>query len=132
MLKQIRPKHPEDVVIVKAMLKAGADPALAWGEGQALSRRSLHQDEPLILVMFHPNAEVVRLLLDAGLKPHSGVQALVDAVAAGETEIVHMLVEAGVNVNGKSGPTTPLLAAIENRDAKLMAYLEEHGAREKP
>ncbi len=36
VLKQLRPKHPEDVVIVKAMLKAGADPALAWGEGQAL------------------------------------------------------------------------------------------------
>jgi hypothetical protein len=132
VLKQLRPKHPEDVAIVKAMLKAGADPALAWGEGQALSRKSLHQDEPLIVVMFHPNAEVVRLLLDAGLKPYSGVQALVDAVDAGETEIAHMLVEAGVNVNGKSGATTPLLAAIERRDAKLMAYLEEHGAREKP
>jgi hypothetical protein len=132
VLKQLRPKHPEDVAIVKAMLKAGADPALAWGESQALSRRTLHQDEPLIVVMFHPNAEVVRLLLDAGLKPQSGVQALVAACVAGETEIAHMLVEAGVTVNGQSGPTTPLLAAIENRDAKLMAYLEAHGAREKP
>ena len=132
VLKQLRPKHPEDVAIVKAMLKAGADPALAWGEGQALSRKSLHQDEPLIVVMMHQNAEVVRLLLDAGLKPQSGVQALVEAVDSGQSEIVHMLVEAGVNVNGASGARTPLLAAIEQRDAKLMAYLEEHGAREKP
>jgi hypothetical protein len=132
VLKQLRPKHPEDVVIVKAMLRAGADPALAWGEGQALSRKSLHQDEPLIIVMMHPNAEVVRLLLDAGLKPQSGAQALVDAVDSGQSEIVHMLVDAGVNVNGASGARTPLLAAIEQRDAKLMAYLEEHGAREKP
>ena len=132
VLKQLRPKHPEDVAIVKAMLKAGADPALAWGEGQALSRKSLHQDEPLIVVMMHPNAEVVRLLLDAGLKPQSGAQALVDAVDSGQSDIVHMLVEAGVNVNAASGARTPLLAAIEQRDAKLMAYLEEHGAREKP
>lgn len=132
VLKQLRPKHPEDIVIVKAMLKAGADPALAWGEGQALSRKSLHQDEPLIIVMMHPNAEVVRLLLDAGLKPQSGAQALVDAVDSGQSDIVHMLVEAGVNVNAASGARTPLLAAIEQRDAKLMAYLEEHGAREKP
>jgi ankyrin repeat protein len=114
------------------MLKAGADPALAWGEGQALSRKSLHQDEPLIVVMMHPNAEVVRLLLDAGLKPQSGVFALVTAVDSGQSEIVHMLVDAGVNVNGASGARTPLLAAIEQRDAKLMAYLEEHGARERP
>lgn len=132
VLKQIRPKHPEDVVIVKAMLKAGADPALAWGEGQALSRKSLHQDDPLIVVMMHPNADVVRLLLDAGLKPRSGGFALVSAVDSGETEIVHLLVDAGVNVNSTSGARTPLLAAIEQRDAKLMLYLEEHGAREKP
>jgi ankyrin repeat protein len=132
VLKQLRPKQPEDVAIVKAMLKAGADPALAWGEGQALSRKSLHQDEPLIIVMMHPNAEVVRLLLHAGLKPQSGAQALVDAVDSRQSDIVHLLVDAGVNVNGASGARTPLLAAIEQRDAKLMAYLEEHGARERP
>ncbi|HUL75142.1 MAG TPA: ankyrin repeat domain-containing protein [Vicinamibacterales bacterium] len=132
VLRQLRPKHPEDAAIVKAMLQAGADPAVAWGEGQALSRRRLHQDEPLLIVMMNPNADVVRLLLDAGLKPQSGVVALVSAADAGEAGIVRMLVEAGVNVNGANGGRTPLLAAIERRDAKIMAYLEAHGARERP
>jgi hypothetical protein len=54
------------------------------------------------------------------------------AIETGETEIVHILVDAGVNVNCHPGANTPLLAAIEARNVALMTYLEDHGAREKP
>jgi ankyrin repeat protein len=53
-------------------------------------------------------------------------------VEAGEAEIVHLLVDAGVDVNTTAGATTPLLAAIDTRNVSLMTYLEDHGAREKP
>jgi hypothetical protein len=132
VLQQLRPKHPEDTAIVKAMLKAGADPSVARGEGQALNITRMHDDEPFSLVMMNPNAEAVHALLDAGVKPQSGTFALVTAVQAGEAEVVRILVESGVNVNGDFGGITPLLAAIERRDAKIMAYLEAHGARERP
>ena len=83
--------------------------------------------------MLHPNADVVRALLEAGLKTHFGETALVMAIEEGETEIAHLLVESGVDVNGMHGaPHTPLIAAIERRDARMMAYLEAHGARERP
>ena len=66
------------------------------------------------------------------INPRSGGLALVDAVEAQNVEIVHALVEAGVDVNSQPGPGTPLVAAIEARNVALMTYLEEHGAREKP
>lgn len=54
------------------------------------------------------------------------------AIESGQTQIAHLLVEAGVDVNCHPGANTPLLAAIEARDEAMMVYLEEHGAREKP
>ena len=54
------------------------------------------------------------------------------AIETGQTEIVHILVEAGVDVNSHLTANTPLVAAIEARNVALMTYLEEHGAREKP
>ena len=52
--------------------------------------------------------------------------------AEGQIEIVHLLVEAGTDVNCHPGANTPLVAAIEARNVALMNYLEERGAREKP
>ena len=47
-------------------------------------------------------------------------------------DLAGMLSEAGVDVNCRPGANTPLVAAIDARNAALMTYLEEHGAREKP
>jgi ankyrin repeat protein len=82
--------------------------------------------------MSDPEPAVIRALLDAGLEPYEANAALVRAVEIGQTEIVHMLVEAGVDVNCRPSANTPLVAAIEAQNATLMTYLEEHGAREKP
>lgn len=133
VLQQLRPKHPEDVAIIKAMLKAGADPAVAYGEGEALNVTHMHDDEPLTIVMMNPNADVVRALLDTGHATGSRQIALVNAIQAGDLDIVRMLVEAGADVNSDRGSRiTPLIAAIEARDMKIMTYLEAKGARERP
>ena len=71
-------------------------------------------------------------LLEAGLDPREAGLALEESVENGQVELVHVLVEAGVDVNSQATAITPLVAAIERRDVALMTYLEDHGAREKP
>ena len=131
-LNQIRPRRRELVEIVQLMVKAGASPESAWGESVARGITRRYSREPLMLAMLHPDADVVRAIVDATRDPRSGQNALVMAVETGETEIVHILVEAGVDVNCHPGANTPLVAAIEARNVALMTYLEAHGAREKP
>jgi ankyrin repeat protein len=147
-LRQVRARRPELVDIVKSMLKAGANPNETWGTavGTVGPKQSAWQrffsegggrqsgfgsDTPIHVATF-PGAEVVRALVAAGFNPRDGNAALVSAVEAEDSEIVHTLVEAGVDVNCRPGANTPLVAAIEARNVALMHYLEEHGAREKP
>jgi ankyrin repeat protein len=131
-LEQVRPKKPETIELVNVLLKAGANPNIAWGGGiaQGIARES--DSRPIDLAMLHPDARVVRAILDAGMNPRFGQMALVMAVEEEDIEIVHLLVEHGVNVNSHPSANTPLTAAIEARNVALMTYLEDHGAREKP
>lgn len=148
-LRQVRPRRPESVEIIGVMLKAGANPNEVWGTsaGSVGPRQSAWQrffsqggarqagfgvDDPMHVAMLNPVPDVVRALVAAGFNPRYGQSALVSAVEAGDSEIVHTLVEAGVDVNGQPGANTPLVAAIEARSVALMTYLEAHGAREKP
>lgn len=146
-LEQLRPKRPETIEIIKVLLKAKANPNEAWGTDRKLVKvqesfwkkltsggrgPGTGSENPLRLAMFHPVPEVVRALVDAGIDRALCQDALVNAVETEEIEIVHILVEAGVDVNCHPGANTPLTAAIEARNVELMTYLEEHGAREKP
>jgi len=146
-LDQLRPKRPEAVEIIKAMLAKGARPNRAWGtSGGNVTRpresfwkkfmsgsrvAGTGDFNPLDIVMLHPVPEVVRALVDAGMDPQLGARALVSSIEARDDEIARILVEAGVDVNCNPGPT-PLVAAIEARNVAMMVYLEERGAREKP
>ncbi len=131
-LKQVRPKQPATIELVKVLLASGAKPDSAWGGDVVRGIGREREELPIMLAMLHPDAEVVRAIVDAGMNPLYGRTALVMAVEEGDTEIVHILVEHGVDVNCHPGANTPLLAAIETRNFPLMTYLEEHGAREKP
>jgi hypothetical protein len=82
--------------------------------------------------MDNPVPQLIRALIAAGANPRTATSALAPAVEAGDVEIVHMLVEAGVDVNTTAAANTPPVAAIETRNVALMTYLEGHGAREKP
>jgi ankyrin repeat protein len=131
-LTQMRTRYPETIEIVKLMIKAGAKPESAWGGGVRGGIGRPSEKLPIQIVMLNPNVEVIRALLDAGMRPRVCGEALSMAVEGGETAIVHLLVERGVDVNSTAGAITPLLAAIDARNVALMTYLEEHGAREKP
>ena len=115
----------------------GGDPKIApekwWRKFMSSGARSGGAaDRDTLWRMMHPVPDAVRALLEAGFDPRLGNQSLVTAIESGETEIVHLLVEAGVDVNGNTAAIPPLLAAIQTRNVALMTYLEEHGAREKP
>ena len=132
-LHQARPGRRELIDIVSAMIRAHANPEVAWGE--APSRRggySVQRITPILEVVFNAAPDAVRALMEAGLDPRHGQVALVSAIENRQTEIAHILVDAGVDPNCQPGPLTPLVAAIEARDVAMMTYLEEHGAREKP
>src|SRR5262245_46241068 len=131
-LKQVRPKKPDTIELVKVLLKAGANPNRAWGGGIANGIAREGEQPPIDLAMLHPVPDVVRAILDAGMDPSYGGNALVMAVEEEDVEIVHLLVEHRVDVNTHHGAITPLLAAIDARNVALMTYLEDHGAREKP
>jgi ankyrin repeat protein len=134
-LHQARQGRPDTIAIVQAMLKAGANPEAAWGEWSSRSGGYRASRNPPILEALSNSApDVARALMQAGFNPHQKLArvALELAVENGEADIVHVLVESGVDVNRRTSGTTPLVAAIEKRNVALMTYLEEHGAREKP
>lgn len=132
-LHQARADRPETVAIVQAMVKAGANPEVAWGEGPSVrGGYSVQPTTPILEAVSTSSAEVARALMQAGLDPRLAQVALENAVEHGEADIVHVLVDAGVDVNSQATAITPLVAAIQTRNVALMTYLEEHGAREKP
>jgi hypothetical protein len=135
-LHQVRPQRRELVDIVLAMISAHANPEVAWGEAPARRGvRGYFSVKPVVPVLeasSNSAPAVVRALMEAGLNPSHGKLALVLAVENGQAEIVHILVEAGVDVNCHPTANTPLVAAIEARNVAIMTYLEDHGAREKP
>jgi hypothetical protein len=132
-LHQVRPGRSDLRDIVEAMLKAGANPAVAWGQAPSLRSRAYttQPHEPMSDAVSYSAPDLARALMAAGLSPRLAETDLVLAIETGQSEIVHVLVEAGVNVNSHRA-STPLVAAIDARNRALMTYLEEHGAREKP
>jgi hypothetical protein len=132
-LHQVRPGRTDLNDIIQAMLTSGADPAVAWGQAPSLRSRAYttQRHEPMSDAVSYSAPGLARALMAAGLDPRLAETDLVLAIETGQAEIVHVLVEAGVDVNSHRA-STPLVAAIDARNRALMTYLEEHGAREKP
>jgi hypothetical protein len=146
-LDQLKPGRVDMVEIVRAMLKSGAKVERAWGTGirqvneQLTFRQQLAKprqkgssdEDTMWLAVTHGSREAVRALLDAGYPARGSSMALAEAVNQDDTEMVKMLLDAGAEVNPRSGTSQPpLLVAIQNRDVAMMTLLEEHGALEKP
>jgi hypothetical protein len=132
-LAKARRERPDTVAIVLAMIQSGASPEVRWGEAQSVrGGYSVQRGSPLLDALSIGSVDVVRALMQAQPRPSVGGVALELAVENGQTEIVHVLVEEGVDVNNTQGAMTPLVAAVETRNVALMSYLEDHGAREKP
>ena len=132
-LNKARTKRPDTIAIVIAMIKSGANPEVMWGEAPSVRGGfSVQRGSPLLAALTIGSAETVKALMQAGPHPSVAGVALESAVENGQSDIVHVLVEAGVDVNSRATAITPLVAAIQTRNVALMNYLEEHGAREKP
>jgi hypothetical protein len=132
-LHQVRPGRADLLEIIQAMLKAGASPTVAWGQAPSLRSGgyTTQRHAPMSDAVLYSAPDVARALMAAGLGPRFAETDLILAIENGQAEIVHVLVEAGVDVNSHRA-STPLVAAIDARNLALMTYLEEHGAREKP
>lgn len=103
--------------IVKILLDAGADPN--WNNQSPMSC-------PITTAVWHRNAKIVRMLIDAGasVKFGTGFRLLVDAAEKSTSEIVELLINAGCNVNTKNtGGDTPLTAACKRANVEIVQTL---------
>jgi ankyrin repeat protein len=143
-LYSLRESKPATTEIVLTMLGAGANPRVAWGTNGGRPRRTFwkqfmsgsriggtYDESPIAVAMGNPMPAVITALVKTGSDLRGGGEALVWAVENNDVDLVHLLVESGVDVNGGSGPVTPFGAAIESRNVVIMTYLEEHGGTER-
>lgn len=112
-----------DTQTLQLMLEKGGD----------VNKPSLDGDSSLIYAVRNGNLDIVRLLLETGANrdyknPYSGMTALMEAVAAGNNQIVEYLIDKGVDIGqrDKNGNTLLMLAARRSRLAEVM-YLAELG-----
>ena len=104
-----------------------ADPKLVWERGP-------HDFPVLWYPIFGGQTETAEILLKQGADPNSGaggVTALHRALAAGQTDIVKLLIahHADVHVKTRNGET-PLQIATRKGDAVQIALLKQAGAKE--
>ncbi len=86
---------------------------------------------PLALAAELGLTEIVRTLLEAGVNPNHGgaTSPLESSVLEGDPEIVHMLLQAGADVNQRVGEGyTPLMTAAVAGDFEISRLLLEAGA----
>ena len=103
------------VETVAALIAAGAD----------IEARNRQGDTPLRWAAASREMTKVRMLIDAGADPNTrnnlccngcGGTVLGTAVRTGSIDMVRLLIEAGVNVNGSWGNASSALAAVFNDD----------------
>lgn len=102
--------------VTAVLLAAGADPNPQDDSGVT----------PLERAANHGDVMSARLLLAYGATPT--LSALVDAAEAGELEIIQLLLEVGVDPNGKFDGATPLEYAEKHNRRAAAALLREFTA----
>ncbi|MGM1063260.1 ankyrin repeat domain-containing protein [Saccharothrix sp. Mg75] len=115
----------DDAAEVRGLLRNGVD----------LNSRGPDGLTPLMIAAGKGNADLVRLLLDAGADVYTtdsaaGGTALHKAVQGGDLETVRVLVEAGAFVDAVATTTghTPLLDAFWYKRPDVVGYLLDRGA----
>lgn len=129
-LRQMR-KTPEQLEVLRTVMKAGADPNLA---GTSMSGGELPL-EVAIQMSGRAGVEPVKLLLDAGANPNARTQ-FGDPVffqGGGKTvpiEVLQMLLDRGADVKlkGRDGKSDAILYATLPRNWKAVKLLIERGA----
>ena len=102
--------------VVDVLLAAGADP----------NARSTEGDGPLSAAAEKGRTEIAKTLLTRGANPT--VLDLVRASSTGHTEVMELLIDAGVDVNGEANSYTPLIVAARNGRVDAAELLLDRGA----
>ena len=126
IMKAARNCHATDVV--SFLLEKGAN------INDQQYRDTINQT-PIIVAAQHGCADIVRLLIEAGIKDinhknDQGESALLTAAQEGHKEIVQILLDAGADINQpNSDGETALAIVMRNRHKKdLIDFLVENGA----
>ena len=126
LINKVSPREFDQVAW--EVVSLGASKILSWWleNGFDISWGT-HQGTLIYSAAVDGHAEVIRLLLRAGVPP-SGAP-LVCAAASGSLEAVRVLVEGGVDPNqGYAGFPTPLGSALQYGHEEIAEYLRAHGA----
>jgi ankyrin repeat protein len=116
--------------IVQTLLRAGANPNAADADGLSLLVQAIRSE----------SQSVVRALVAAGAdvncaETHEGSleTPLMTAALRGDLALVRLLAEAGASINARSAKGLSALdLARASHLEKVVAYLQSHGAQEKP
>jgi cytohesin len=117
-----------DIAKVRFLLEHGADPNRKTRRGQtALMGAATSPDHSL---------DIVRALLEKGADVQAlnadGHNSLHEAAGAGNTQVVALLLEKGLDINAKTteptGGFTPLILAAQNGNTELIRLLIAKGA----
>src|SRR5262249_48781372 len=113
---------------------------LADAEQLLATANSESRHRALALAAQHGNADIVRLLLDAGEDPnrynlegnHAHSTPLHQAALAGHEAVVRLLVERGARLDIKDTiyQSTPLGWAVYAGQTEIEKYLRTHGAKQ--
>jgi ankyrin repeat protein len=114
-----------DTLTGESALQLAAASSLAAAVEQLLARGA-RDVAALTVASANGHAEILRRLLDAGLRPDA--RALIAACREGRLEIAATLLDAGVDVNARSDGTTPLAAAAWTGQAAMVEWLFGRGA----
>jgi ankyrin repeat protein len=118
--------HDCNLEEVRAHLAAGVDPSEFDSDGQTA----------LTVCARHGNAELAKVLLDAGAKVDACGTAYMQTPLCftankGDVDLARVLLEAGADVNINCANETPLSCATASGNVEIMRLFLEHGARVK-
>lgn len=116
-------KQPD---MVKALLKAGADPAALDRNGQTALHLCCEYDQRDCLSLVLSPSSISTCL---EIRNYEGLSALHLAVLQGCKDLARMLLDAGADINAmdvKSGQS-PLMHAVEGNNADMVYFLIENG-----
>ena len=123
---------PGNIEVVKILLKAGADPnQVGNGTRSALFNAATHGHAHVAQALLQARAHVEAATLGSrGNIDVKEVTPLIAAIEAGHFHVVHLLADAGADVNRPdSSGFTPLMGAARAGHAKMVQFLLERGAR---